>query len=125
MTILFSLLTISTEVGRYQRTLDEGSEHADVRLTRPRPSPNSDKVVHLYNYLLAGAAPCAGVGGHNTDRKNRTRSARMRIDQRGVGPRGATLYPRRAGHPHRDTPRVRHKLGGRRTLIRDRGSESK
>jgi TQXA domain-containing protein len=80
-----SLLTTGTEAGRYQRTLGEGStlstsshgrggrgyryyrliaasetgtpkiEHVNFWLTGARQYRNSDKVVHLYNYLLAGA----------------------------------------------------------------------
>jgi TQXA domain-containing protein len=81
-----SLLTTGAEAGRYQRTLGEGStlstsshgrggrgyrfyrliaasetgtpriEHVNFWLTGARHYRNSDKVVHLYNYLLAGAA---------------------------------------------------------------------
>jgi TQXA domain-containing protein len=84
-----SLLTTGTEAGRYQRTLGEGStlstsshgrggrgyryyrliatsengtpriEHVNFWLTGARHYRNSDKVVHLYNYLLAGAAAAA------------------------------------------------------------------
>jgi TQXA domain-containing protein len=80
-----SLLTTGTNPGRYQRTLGEGStlstsshgrggrgyryyrlivtsetgtpkiEHVNFWLTGARHYRNSDKVVHLYNYLLAGA----------------------------------------------------------------------
>ncbi len=81
-----SLLTTGADAGRYQRTLGEGStlstsshgrggrgyrfyrliatseagspriEHVNFWLTGTRHYRNSDKVVHLYNYLLAGAA---------------------------------------------------------------------
>ncbi len=81
-----SLLTTGTEAGRHRRTLGEGStlsasshgrggrgyryyrmiatseagtpriEHVHFWLTGSRHYRNSDKVVHLYNYLLAGAA---------------------------------------------------------------------
>lgn len=81
-----SLLTTGSEAGRYERTLGEGStlstsshgrggrgyrfyrliassesgtpkiEHVNFWLTGARHYRNSDKVVHLYNYLLAGAA---------------------------------------------------------------------
>jgi TQXA domain-containing protein len=84
-----SLLTTGTDAGRYQRTLGEGStlstsshgrggrgyrfyrliatcengtpriEHVNFWLTGARHYRNSDKVVHLYNYLLAGAAAAA------------------------------------------------------------------
>ncbi len=84
-----SLLTTGNEPGRYQRTLGEGStlstsshgrggrgyryyrlitssetgtpriEHVNFWLTGARHYRNSDKVVHLYNYLLAGAAAAA------------------------------------------------------------------
>jgi TQXA domain-containing protein len=84
-----SLLTTGNEPGRYQRTLGEGStlstsshgrggrgyryyrlimssesgtpriEHVTFWLTGARHYRNSDKVVHLYNYLLAGAAAAA------------------------------------------------------------------
>ena len=214
-----SLLTTGTTAGRYQRTLGEGStlstsshgrggrgyryyrlivtsetgtpkiEHVSFWLTGARHYRNADKVVHLYNYLLSGAAAAvrtahkpgvalidvhavadadlvgpfqvttpltlaASAGhqlvdadGHAVDsvqprtdfyirrapsssaatvtRENSGRSARTRSDRSGVGPRGTTVYPRCASHPHRDSHRVRHKLGGRRPLIRDRGSESK
>jgi len=80
-----SLLTTGPDAGRYQRTLGEGStlstsshgrggrgyryyrliatsetgtpkiEHVNFWLTGARHYRNSDKVVHLYNYLLAGA----------------------------------------------------------------------
>jgi TQXA domain-containing protein len=91
-----SLLTTNAAAGRYQRTLGEGStlstsshgrggrgyryyrliaaseagtpkiEHVNFWLTGARHYRNSDKVVHLYNYLLAGAA------------------AAVRADQKGV-----------------------------------------
>jgi len=81
-----SLLTTGTNPGRYQRTLGEGStlstsshgrggrgyryyrlivssetgtpkiEHVNFWLTGARHYRNTDKVVHLYNYLLSGAA---------------------------------------------------------------------
>jgi len=81
-----SLLTTGDDAGRYRRTLGEGStlstsshgrggrgyryyrliassdagtpsiEHVTFWLTGARHYRNSDKVVHLYNYLLAGAA---------------------------------------------------------------------
>ncbi len=81
-----SLLTTGTNPGRYQRTLGEGStlstsshgrggrgyryyrlivtsetgtpkiEHVSFWLTGARHYRNADKVVHLYNYLLSGAA---------------------------------------------------------------------
>jgi TQXA domain-containing protein len=81
-----SLLTTGSDAGRYQRTLGEGSTlsthshgrggrgyryyrliatsqsgtpriaHVNFWLTGARHYRNSDKVVHLYNYLLAGAA---------------------------------------------------------------------
>ena len=81
-----SLLTTGPDAGRYERTLGEGStlstsshgrggrgyryyrliatsdtgtpkiEHVNFWLTGARHYRNSDKVVHLYNYLLAGAA---------------------------------------------------------------------
>ena len=84
-----SLLTTGSDAGRYQRTLGEGStlsasshgrggrgyryyrlittsqtptpriEHVSFWLTGARHYRNSDKVVHLYNYLLAGAAAAA------------------------------------------------------------------
>jgi hypothetical protein len=84
-----SLLTTGSDAGRYQRTLGEGStlsasshgrggrgyryyrlittsqtptpriEHISFWLTGARHYRNSDKVVHLYNYLLAGAAAAA------------------------------------------------------------------
>ncbi|HUB54144.1 MAG TPA: TQXA domain-containing protein [Mycobacterium sp.] len=80
-----SLLTTQASEGRYQRTLGEGStlsasshgrggrgyryyrliasaeagtpkiEHVNFWLTGARHYRNADKVVHLYNYLLAGA----------------------------------------------------------------------
>ncbi|UMB72205.1 thioester domain-containing protein [Mycobacterium paraterrae] len=80
-----SMLTTGADAGRYQRTLGEGStlsasshgrggrgyrfyrliatsengtpriEHVHFWLTGARHYRNSDKVVHLYNYLLAGA----------------------------------------------------------------------
>jgi TQXA domain-containing protein len=88
-----SLLTTGSDAGRYQRTLGEGStlstsshgrggrgyryyrlittsetstpgiEHVSFWLTGARHYRNSDKVVHLYNYLLAGAAAAAGTAG--------------------------------------------------------------
>jgi TQXA domain-containing protein len=84
-----SLLTTGIDPGRYQRTLGEGStlstsshsrggrgyryyrlvtsseagtpriEHVNFWLTGARHYRNSDKVVHLYNYLLAGSAAAA------------------------------------------------------------------
>jgi TQXA domain-containing protein len=81
-----SLLTTSAEAGRHQRTLGEGStlsasshgrggrgyryyrliataetgapriDHVNFWLTGSRHYRNSDKVVHLYNYLLAGSS---------------------------------------------------------------------
>jgi TQXA domain-containing protein len=84
-----SLLTTGPEAGRYQRTLGEGStlstsshgrggrghryyrliatsetgtpgiERVSFWLTGARHYRNSDKVVHLYNYLLAGAGKAA------------------------------------------------------------------
>ncbi len=84
-----SLLTTGSDAGRYQRTLGEGStlsasshgrggrgyryyrlittsqtptpriEHVSFWLTGARHYRNSDKVVHLYNYLLAGASAAA------------------------------------------------------------------
>jgi hypothetical protein len=81
-----SLLTTGSHPGRYQRTLGEGStlstsshgrggrgyryyrlivtsetgtpkiEHVNFWLTGARHYRNADKVVHLYNYLLSGAA---------------------------------------------------------------------
>ena len=81
-----SLLTTGAQAGRYQRTLGEGStlsasshgrggrghryyrliaatgagtpriDHVSFWLTGARHYRNSDRVVHLYNYLLAGAA---------------------------------------------------------------------
>ncbi len=84
-----SLLTTGSDAGRYQRTLGEGSTlstsshgrggrgyryyrliatseagtpriaHINFWLTGARHYRNSDKVVHLYNYLLAGAAASA------------------------------------------------------------------
>ena len=81
-----SLLTTGTNPGRYERTLGEGStlstsshgrggrgyryyrlivssetgtpkiEHVNFWLTGARHYRNADKVVHLYNYLLSGAA---------------------------------------------------------------------
>ncbi|WIM89354.1 TQXA domain-containing protein [Candidatus Mycobacterium wuenschmannii] len=84
-----SLLTTGAEAGRYQRTLGEGStlsasshgrggrgyryyrliatseagapriDHVSFWLTGSRHYRNSDKVVHLYNYLLAGSAAAA------------------------------------------------------------------
>jgi TQXA domain-containing protein len=81
-----SLLTTGRDAGRYERTLGEGStlstsshgrggrgyryyrliatsdtgtpkiEHVNFWLTGARHYRNSDKVVHLYNYLLTGAA---------------------------------------------------------------------
>jgi TQXA domain-containing protein len=84
-----SLLTTGSDAGRYQRTLGEGStlstsshsrggrgyryyrlitssetgtpriEHVNFWLTGARHYRNSDKVVHLYNYLLAGSAAAA------------------------------------------------------------------
>jgi TQXA domain-containing protein len=91
-----SLLATGTDPGRYQRTLGEGStlatsshgrggrgyryyrliatsetgtpkiEHVSFWLTGARHYRNSDKVVHLYNYLLAGAA-AAVRAAHNGD----------------------------------------------------------
>ena len=90
-----SLLTTGTEPGRYQRTLGEGStlsasshgrggrgyryyrlittseagtpriEHVNFWLTGARHYRNSDRVVHLYNYLLAGAAAAARHAAEN------------------------------------------------------------
>ena len=84
-----SLLTTGPDAGRYQRTLGEGStlstsshgrggrghryyrlvatsetgtpriERVSFWLTGARHYRNSDKVVHLYNYLLAGAGTAA------------------------------------------------------------------
>ena len=84
-----SLLTTGAKAGRYQRTLGEGStlstsshgrggrgyryyrlivtsetgtpkiEHVNFWLTGARHYRNADKVVHLYNYLLSGAAAAA------------------------------------------------------------------
>jgi TQXA domain-containing protein len=84
-----SQLTTGPDAGRYQRTLGEGStlstsshgrggrghryyrliapsetgtptiEHVSFWLTGARHYRNSDKVVHLYNYLLASAAAAA------------------------------------------------------------------
>jgi TQXA domain-containing protein len=84
-----SLLTTGSDAGRYQRTLGEGStlsasshgrggrghryyrliatsgtgtpriERVSFWLTGARHYRNSDKVVHLYNYLLAGAGEAA------------------------------------------------------------------
>jgi TQXA domain-containing protein len=84
-----SLLTTGPDAGRYQRTLGEGStlstsshgrggrghryyrliassetgtpriERVSFWLTGARHYRNSDKVVHLYNYLLAGAGKAA------------------------------------------------------------------
>jgi TQXA domain-containing protein len=84
-----SLLTTGSDAGRYQRTLGEGStlsthshgrggrgyryyrlitspengtpriEHVSFWLTGARHYRNSDKVVHLYNYLLTGASAAA------------------------------------------------------------------
>jgi TQXA domain-containing protein len=88
-----SLLTTAAGEGRYQRTLGEGStlsasshgrggrgyryyrliataktgtpkiEHVNFWLTGARHYRNADKVVHLYNYLLAGARTAARVAG--------------------------------------------------------------
>jgi TQXA domain-containing protein len=85
-----SLLTTGASEGRYQRTLGEGStlsasshgrggrgyryyrltatsetgtpniEHVGFWLTGTRHYRNADKVVHLYNYLLAGARKAVG-----------------------------------------------------------------
>jgi TQXA domain-containing protein len=84
-----SLLTTGAEARRYQRTLGEGStlsasshgrggrgyryyrliatsetgtpriDHVNFWLTGSRHYRNADKVVHLYNYLLAGSAAAA------------------------------------------------------------------
>ncbi|HWF69619.1 MAG TPA: TQXA domain-containing protein [Mycobacterium sp.] len=88
-----SLLTTDAGEGRYQRTLGEGStlstsshsrggrgyryyrliatsetgtpkiEHVSFWLTGTRHYRNADKVVHLYNYLLAGAPKAARESG--------------------------------------------------------------
>lgn len=69
--------------------------------------------------------PCTGLASRDVDRQDRGRAARTRADRSGFGPRSATVQHCRAGHPHRDSHRVPHKLGGRPTLIRDGGSESR
>ena len=88
-----SLLTTEASAGRYQRTLGEGStlsasshgrggrgyryyrliataetgkpgvEHVNFWLTGARHYRNADKVVHLYNYLLAGARTAVPEAG--------------------------------------------------------------
>ena len=88
-----SLLTTDAGEGRYQRTLGEGStlstsshgrggrgyryyrliaasetgtpkiEHVSFWLTGTRHYRNADKVVHLYNYLLAGAHKARAKSG--------------------------------------------------------------
>jgi TQXA domain-containing protein len=92
-----SLLTTGPDPGRYQRTLGEGStlstsshsrggrgyqyyrliatsetgtpkiEHINFWLTGARHYRNSDKVVHLYNYLLAGAGKAVRSAPKNPD----------------------------------------------------------
>ncbi len=91
-----SLLTTGAEAGRYQRTLGEGStlsasshgrggrgyryyrliatsetgspriDHVNFWLTGSRHYRNSDKVVHCYNYLLAGTAAAARAAGNHS-----------------------------------------------------------
>ena len=88
-----SLLTTGTDTGRYHRTLGEGStlsasshgrggrgyryyrlvatsetgtpriDHVNFWLTGSRHYRNSDKVVHLYNYLIAGSAAAGRAAG--------------------------------------------------------------
>ena len=92
-----SLLTTGTREGRYQRTLGEGStlstsshgrggrgyryyrliatsetgtpriERVSFWLTGTRHYRNADKVVHLYNYLLAGARKSVGYADKDAD----------------------------------------------------------
>jgi hypothetical protein len=92
-----SLLTTDPREGRYQRTLGEGStlstsshgrggrgyryyrliatsetgtpriERVSFWLTGARHYRNADKVVHLYNYLLAGARKAAGESYEEAD----------------------------------------------------------
>jgi TQXA domain-containing protein len=114
-----SLLTTGDDAGRYRRTLGEGStlstsshgrggrgyryyrliassdtgtpsiEHVTFWLTGARHYRNSDKVVHLYNYLLAGAATATRTAGKGVGQPALIDSHAV-VDAELVGPFQAT-----------------------------------